>query len=149
MNQDFYSLAFVTLAATSFSVLLRHRYRLLWPRPAPSDKRPSAALAELIVFSEPGYQGISREFSQSERNLFLNGGDFIARSILVMSGNWTLYSETDFQGCSLFLSEDGGPDADGSYPDPGYWGGVFPFQVKSIQPAHSSSDINPPSLLKS
>lgn len=90
-------------------------------------------MAKLIVFSEPGYSGTSKEYRSNDPDLTLNGDDFIIKSAIVLTGNWSLYDDVMNGGISINLTEAGGPDADGGYKDYADWSGTDVFHVKSIQ----------------
>lgn len=94
------------------------------------------AQAKLIVFKNSGYSSESREFLSNDPNLVLNNADFEFASAIVASGNWTLYDDVSYQGNSINLVDNGGPELDGCYKDYADWpAGSAPFHVKSIQHA--------------
>ncbi len=94
------------------------------------------AQAKLIVFKDSGYSTESREFLSNDPNLELNGTDSAFSSAIVASGNWTLYDAVAYQGNSINLVDNGGPELDGCYKDYADWpAGTAPFHVKSIQHA--------------
>ena len=90
-------------------------------------------MAEIIVFSERGYSGISKEYRSNDPNLVMNGDDFIFQSAIVLSDDGNAYDEVDYGGNSISLNETDGPNDDGGYKDPADWEGTDPFHIKSLQ----------------
>lgn len=89
-------------------------------------------MPKLIVFTEVGFSGSSQEFTSNDPDLTLNSEDATFKSAIVLSGSWTLYDDVASGGTAISLTEQGGPDADGSFEDHADWGGAAPFHVKSI-----------------
>jgi hypothetical protein len=80
-------------------------------------------MAKIIVFKDSNFNGDALVLTVNDPNLKPQGfGDEIS-SLIVTSGQWTLYKDENYGGTSWTVSQNGGPTADGVYPDWGDWGG--------------------------
>jgi hypothetical protein len=90
-------------------------------------------VAKLLVFENAGFLGTNREYYSNDPDLTLNGLEKEFGSAIVLSGSWTLYPDPNYQGTSISLTAQGGPDTDGAFKDYADWGGAGKFTVRSIQ----------------
>ncbi len=89
-------------------------------------------MAKIVAFSDTGFNGKARIIQSNDPDLIINGEDFALQSAIVISGNWSLYSQTSYRGERILLNHNGGPDRDGVYKDYGDWHGSGLFRVRSI-----------------
>jgi hypothetical protein len=78
-------------------------------------------MAKIILFEDTNLSGKSVIFSKSG-NTGSSFNDKIS-SLVVVSGTWYLFKDSDFSGTSWYLTSHGGPDGDGVYPSYKDWGG--------------------------
>jgi hypothetical protein len=90
-------------------------------------------MPKLILFNQVGFVNTAKEFRGNDPNLVLNGDDFQANSAIVADRDWTLYADVNYEGASITLTQNGGPDNDGCYKDSADWSGAGVFHVKSIR----------------
>jgi Beta/Gamma crystallin len=90
-------------------------------------------VAKLIVFSDVGYAGASKEYRSNDPDLAVNGDDFVFASAIVVSGQWTIYNAVSFGGDVITLSDGGGPETDGAYKDYADFAYAGAFTALSIQ----------------
>lgn len=81
-------------------------------------------MVKIILFQNSNFQGKSLVVTSDEPNLVPQGFNDITSSLIVISGQWSLYQNVNYTGTSWTVSEVGGPDGDGCYPDYGDWGGT-------------------------
>ena len=91
-------------------------------------------MAKIILFQNSNFQGKSLTVTEPEPNLVPQGFNDITSSIIVISGQWTLYKDINYGGTSQTVSEVGGPYGDGTYPDYGDWGGTND-SISSLKPS--------------
>ncbi|WP_298517260.1 beta/gamma crystallin-related protein [uncultured Kordia sp.] len=81
-------------------------------------------MSKIIVFQNSNISGSSLTLTASDPNLVPQGWNDKISSLIVVSGTWELYQNTKYGGSSWSVSDSGGPNGDGVYPDWSDWGGT-------------------------
>lgn len=80
-------------------------------------------MSQLTLYRDSNYRGGELHITGSTPNLKLFGFNDVISSLRVEGGTWTLFEHSDYKGYSVTVSAHGGPDNDGTYPNPAYLGG--------------------------
>lgn len=91
-------------------------------------------MPKIILFKDTHYQGAHIVLQQAVPNLEdLNWNDTVS-SLIVCSGTWSLYDDTDYKGKQYVVNENGGPSGDGLFPSYKDWGQAND-KLSSLKPA--------------
>jgi hypothetical protein len=90
-------------------------------------------MAKIILFEHDNYDGQALVIVQDTERLDVYQADVgedgnwdnVVSSIIVISGEWTLYRDARFEGTRWFATAGGGPEKDGCYPSAQYWLSAF------------------------
>jgi hypothetical protein len=80
-------------------------------------------MPKITLFQNTNFGGQYLTLQQADTNLKdQNFGDKTS-AVIICSGNWVLYQDSDFKGQQWVVNENGGPNNDGLYPTYKDWGG--------------------------
>lgn len=80
-------------------------------------------MAKAVLYKDSNYQGQKVEVTKDIANFKdLDFNDKLT-SVIVESGTFTLYSDSNYGSPSITISEKGGPSSDGKYPNSDFLGG--------------------------
>jgi hypothetical protein len=79
-------------------------------------------MTKLIIFENPNTSGKSEFITENTPRLTTI--DDQVSSLIVVSGSWNIFTDSEYKGHKSSVSHDGGPDSDGVYPNPKAWGGT-------------------------
>lgn len=96
--------------------------------------------AKIIVFSDANFQGQSRVLTSPVQTLNPTRFNNLTSSLIVVSGAWELYENVNFEGDAWVVSEDGGPNEDGVYPNWQSWQGDNDV-ISSLKPQEPPTDL--------
>ena len=81
----------------------------------------------LRLFRDSNFNGGEIRKDNSDASLVDDGFNDVISSVIVQNGVYTLFQDTNFQGRSITVASNGGPDGNGLYPDPSTLGGLNDF----------------------
>jgi len=96
--------------------------------------RPS----NLQIFSEAQFSGMRTDLSGNFTKLKLSS-PLITNSIRVSTGNYTLFTSSNYDGEQFTVSSNGGPNEDGNYPTTSNWGSHGIIIIRSVLVANTSN----------
>jgi hypothetical protein len=79
-------------------------------------------MAHLKVYRDSQYQGGHLDVTGNIENLKEDNFNDVISSVYVESGTFTMYQDAEYDGWSVTVSEHGGPNGDGYYPEPSTFG---------------------------
>jgi hypothetical protein len=90
-------------------------------------------MPKITLFQNDKFGGKYLTLLETQTNLKNSNFNDITSAVIVCSGNWVLYEDSDFKGQQWVVKENGGPSSDGLYPSYKDWGGKND-SVSSIKP---------------
>jgi hypothetical protein len=81
----------------------------------------------LRLFRDNNFSGGEINRDASDASLVDDGFNDVISSVIVQNGVYTLFQDINFQGRSVTVASNGGPNGNGLYPDPGTLGGLNDF----------------------
>jgi len=94
----------------------------------------------LQIFSEAQFSGMRTDLSGNITKLKLSS-PLVANSIRVSTGNYTLFTTSNFEGQQFTVNSNGGPNEDGNYPTTSNWGSHGIIIIRSILANASNTTI--------
>jgi hypothetical protein len=90
-------------------------------------------MPKITLFQNTSFGGKYLTLNQADSNL--KDQDFNDRTsaVIVCSGSWVLYQDSDYKGQQWVVTENGGPNGDGLYPSYKDWNGKND-SVSSLKP---------------
>lgn len=79
------------------------------------------------LFAATNFIGGEIRRDTNDASLVDDGFNDVISSVIVQEGVYTLFEDTNFQGRSITVASNGGPNGNGLYPDPGTLGGRNDF----------------------
>ena len=80
-------------------------------------------MPKVILYKDANYKGEYREVGSDVKDFREIGFNDVLTSLIVESGTWTLFSNSNYGSPSVTISPHGGPNNDGKYPASEWLGG--------------------------
>lgn len=90
-------------------------------------------MAKIILFQNTSFGGRYLVCQQADANLKEQNFNDTTSAVIVCSGTWVLYQDSNYNGQQWVVSETGGPNGDGLYPSYKDWNGKNDT-VSSLKP---------------
>lgn len=94
--------------------------------------------SNLQIFSEAQFSGMRTDLSGNFTKLKLSS-PLITNSIRVSTGNYTLFTSSNYDGEQFTVNSNGGPNEDGNYPTTSNWGSHGIIIIRSVLVANTSN----------
>jgi hypothetical protein len=105
------------------------------PKPSTTTQpRKDFTMSKITLFQNTNFGGDHLSLQQPDANLKNQNFNDKTSAIIVCSGNWKLYQDSNFNGKLWEVHEKGGPNQDGLYPSYKDWGGTND-SISSLIPA--------------
>lgn len=90
-------------------------------------------MPKITLFQNTSFGGRSLTLQQGDSKLQDQNFNDITSAVIVCSGSWVLYQDSDFKGQQWVVTENGGPNSDGLYPSYKDWNGKND-SISSLKP---------------